>query len=127
MTRSRVATVPRHPEAVFAVWCSDGPDAERLRETHLDGHLAHVEANHERYLVAGPLRRDGETGLCGSFFIVAADTEAEARAFMAGDPYFTCGLYERIEYRALTPAAGRWMGGVIWESAQELRSKAGGD
>lgn len=119
--------VPRLAEGAFAVWCEDGPDAPHIREAHLDGHLAYVEENIDRYLIAGPLRRGSGEALCGSLFIVIADDEDAARAFMAGDPYFSKGAYARVDYRRLTPAAGRWMdGGVIWDSADELRGRAKG-
>ena len=124
--RTRPAVVPRIEGAVFAVWCEDAPDGARLRRDHLDAHLAHVERNHDRFLAAGPLRGDGGPALVGSLFIVSARDEGDARALMAGDPYFACGAYARVTYRAFTPAAGRWMGGVIWESAESLRAVADG-
>lgn len=118
--------VPRLEEKVFAVWCEDAPDAAGLRQQRLDGHLSYVERHHERYLVAGPLRQDGEQALCGSLFLVIAADEADARAFLSGDPYFSEGVYGRVAIRSFTPAAGRWMGGVIWRSAEELRALADG-
>lgn len=119
--------VPRLAETVFAVWCEDGPDAPQIRETCLDGHLAYVEARIDRYLIAGPMRRGAEESLSGSLFLILADNEDAARAFMAGDPYVSQGAYARLDYRRLTPAAGRWMGGgVIWESADALRGRANG-
>jgi len=33
-------------------------------------------------------------------------------------------MYEKIVVHEVTVAAGRWMGGVIWESADEIRGKA---
>jgi len=36
-------TVPRYPGQVFALWCTDGPNAQKLRDEHLEGHLLHVE------------------------------------------------------------------------------------
>lgn len=126
MNATRPATVPRLSGEVFAVWCEDGPGAGALRRSHLDGHLAHVERHHDRYLVAGPLRRDGAAALVGSLFVVTARNEDEARSFLQEDPYFQCGLFARIDVRTLTPAAGRWIGGVIWDSPDALRAVADG-
>lgn len=123
-TAARTARVRRIEGTAFAVWCADGADADARRRAHLDGHLAFVEAHHERYLVAGPLRRDGETRLAGSLFIILAADEKDARAFMSGDPYVGSGVYQSIVYRQMTPAAGRWMGGVIWEDADSIRARA---
>jgi hypothetical protein len=125
-TARRAPRARRLEETAFAVWCADGEAAEALRRDRLDGHLAFVEAHHERYLVAGPLRRDAEARLAGSLFVILAETEAEAREFMSGDPYVSAGVYQSMVYRRLTPAAGRWMGGVIWEDADDIRARAAG-
>jgi uncharacterized protein YciI len=126
MDPARPPIVARPAEAVFAVWCEDGPDAARIRLDALEGHLAHIEAHFDRFLTAGPMRKDGVDGICGSLFIINADSEAEARHLMEQDPYVHRGAYARIEYRRLTPAAGRWIGGVIWSSADDIRPVAHG-
>ena len=123
---SRPPQVARLDETVYAVWCEDAAGSAAVRQAHLDGHLRHIEANFERYLVAGPMRRDGAERLTGSFLLVVAASEAEARALMEEDPYVRHGAYVRVEIRAVTPAAGRWLGGVIWSSADDLRSRAAG-
>lgn len=119
---ARAPRARRLDETAFAVWCEDADGSAELRGAHLEGHLAYVEAHHERYLVAGPMRRGQEERLAGSLFVILADSESEARAFLSGDPYFANGVYRSSIYRRLTPAAGRWMGGVIWEGADELRA-----
>lgn len=122
-------TVERPAEACFLVIARDIEDADRaaaLRAEHLDGHLAHVEAHWERYLNAGPIRQPGETRLIGSTFLVFADDEADARALMTGDPYFTSGLYGAVEVYAQTVSIGRYLGGKIWDSADAIRHKAAG-
>ena len=100
-------TVPRHDGKVFLVICRDEPGKSDLRETHLKGHLDHVERNWQRYLTAGPIRNPGATALVGSVFLVFADSEADARALMEGDPYVTSGLYGSIEYFENTLSIGR--------------------
>jgi hypothetical protein len=120
------ALAPRLAESAFAVWCADGPKAGELRKAHLDGHLDYIERHYDRYLVAGPLRRDGEARLAGSLLVIVADTEAEARRFLGGDPYVAEGVFAEMIFRKMTPAAGRWMGGVIWEGPESLRALADG-
>ncbi|MFN3959029.1 MAG: YciI family protein [Parvularculaceae bacterium] len=126
MTPPRPKNVPRLPEAAYAFWCADGPSAATVRVAALAGHLAHIERHHDRYLIAGPMRRDPSPEICGSFFIVTAESETAARDLIAGDPYVSQGAFASIDCCKLTPAAGRWMGGVIWESADELMSYARG-
>lgn len=117
---------PRIDGAVFAAWCEDGPESAERRRVHLDGHLNYVERWHDRYLVAGPLRRSGEPDLVGSLFVVRAYDEEDARRFLDGDPYFSEGVFKSVAIRHFMPAAGVWMGGVIWESADSLRPIADG-
>ena len=104
--------VPREP-TVFAVLCVDDPERAELRRSEVDAHLAYVEANIERYAAAGPLY-DADGAMRRSLFLIYAEDEADAQAFMAGDPYVSSGLYASIEYRRFLPAAGRWIGGVVW-------------
>jgi uncharacterized protein YciI len=126
MDVAKPPVVARPKEAVFAVWCEDGPDADRIRLDALDGHLAHIEAHFARFLVAGPMRKDGAGAICGSLFVIAANSESEARGLMEQDPYVRNGAYARIDYRRLTPAAGQWVGGVIWSTADDIRPVARG-
>ena len=123
---SQPPTVPRHPQTCYLVTCTDGPKAAALRVEHLDGHLAHVEAYWERYLTAGPMREPGGTDLVGSVFLVFGDTLDEVKALMEGDPYITCGMYDRVEYKELTLSVGQFIGGKIWESADAIRHRATG-
>ena len=114
-------TVPRIDGTVFLVLAYDGPGSAEVRDRELEGHLDYVEQNVERYLVCGPLRNPGEAPLIGSFFLVNAGTAEEARAVVSGDPYVKSGMYAEILVLEATPAAGRLMGGVIWESAEGVR------
>ena len=100
--------------AVFAVLCSDDPAMRHVREEALAAHLAYVADNFERYAVAGPLLDEAGV-MTRSMFLIYAESETEARAFMAADPYVAGGLYAEIEYRRFVPAAGDWIGGVIWD------------
>ena len=99
---------------VYAILAEDDPARSGVREALLAQHLAFVEANFQQYAVAGPLL--DETGaMTRSLFLIYADDLAEARAFMANDPYVAAGLYGDMEYRRFTPAAGDWIGGIIWD------------
>ncbi len=117
-------TVPRIDGPVFLVLAYDGPGSAAVRDEELEAHLDYVEHNHERYLVCGPLRNPGEEPLIGSFFLVQADTAEDAEALVAGDPYVRSGMYADIRVHEATAAGGRFMGGVIWESAEAIRAAA---
>ncbi|MFK8052856.1 MAG: YciI family protein [Woeseiaceae bacterium] len=117
-------TVPRMSTRIFMITAFDSDNPGDARERCLDAHLEYVEKHCDEYLVCGPMRPVGEASLGGSFFLVAASDEAEADRIVGGDPYFKSGLYGRIEKSEFTASAGRWMGGVIWESADEIRQYA---
>ena len=117
-------TVPRIDSAVFLVTCLDGDGSAEIRQRELDGHLEYVEQHTDDYLVAGPLREPGKTELVGSFFLVAAADAEAARAIVSEDPYVKSGMYREITVREAVPAGGRFMGGVIWESADAIRDRA---
>ena len=117
-------TVPRLEKRVFMIIATDAPGMEAARAEQLDAHLEYVEKHCDDYLVCGPLREIGDDQLAGSFFLLAAESPEAAEALVGGDPYFQCGLYGDIQKREFTASAGRWMGGVIWESADEIRAYA---
>lgn len=98
---------------VFSITAQDSPDAPTKRVTHLDAHLAHVEAHLARYAVAGPLR-DAAGRITGSLLIVKADSIADAQAFLETDPYFIAGVWNAIDIRAFAAVAGDWVGGKAW-------------
>lgn len=122
----KAKTAPRVEQPCFLVICRDGKETAEQRTRFLKGHLDHVEENWERYVTAGPVRIPGQEPLVGSVFLVLADTLAEAKSVMEGDPYISSGMYETIEYLEFTNSIGRFIGGKIWESAAALVDRAQG-
>ncbi|MEM8988453.1 MAG: YciI family protein [Pseudomonadota bacterium] len=114
-------TAQRLKEKVFAVFCTDGPNAAKLREEHLEGHLLHTEKHWDKYIVAGPLRPVDDVELNGSLFLIMAENEEEAWEILNGDPYFQTDIYATKDLRVFTPAIGQFLGGVIWDSAAALK------
>ena len=98
---------------LYACWCRDSPDAARLRDEHLAAHLAHIEANLDRYAVAGPLKDKTETH--GSLLIVKADNRDDAHAFLQTDPYARAGVWQNVEIEPFLGVAGDWVGGAAWK------------
>lgn len=117
-------TVARIEGEVFLVLCFDGDGSAAVREQELDGHLSYVEQHCDDYLACGPLREPGESPLMGSFFLLVAENESAARELVGGDPYVRSGMYEEIRVLSATAAGGRFMGGVIWDSADAIRDRA---
>ncbi len=118
--------VAKDATPVFLFVCKDGPNAPAARVAHLTGHLAHVEAHWRRYIVAGPMRRPGETAICGSCFLVRAADVDEAWVVMRGDPYITSDLYAAVEVTDVTPSIGLWVGGKIGADVASIAHRATG-
>jgi len=119
-------TVERYDSPLYLIICRDGSGSATARAEKLDGHLRHVEVNWRRYVLAGPLRDPGAQPLIGSYFLVRATDEADARALMDGDPYVSSGMYATMEVLEATASIGLFLGGKIWESADAIRDKAAG-
>jgi uncharacterized protein YciI len=99
---------------LYAIHALDGPGGAEKRSANLAAHLAHVEAQIDRYFVAGPLK-DAAGAPIGSLLVVEAANEADARTFLAEDPYAGVQLWDQVHLSAFAAAAGSSVGGVTWK------------
>lgn len=77
---------------LYAIIVQDREDTEAARQEHRAGHLAHFRNHKDRIALAGPLSGDDACSV-GSLVILAADNEAEAAAFIRGDPFYSAGVW----------------------------------
>lgn len=82
---------------LFAVFFTDRQNQGALRATHLQAHIDWVAANRAHVLVAGSLRVDPAEVPKGGLWIVEADSKEAVHQLMQTDPFWTCGLRERVE------------------------------
>ena len=82
---------------LFAVLLTDKPNHGSLRDEHLHAHIAWVDKNKERVLVAGSLRQEPKDVPRGGLWIVEAKSKAEVHEMMESDPFFVQGLRQHIE------------------------------
>lgn len=95
---------------LFLITCNDCADGPAIRAKTLPLHQAHLPTVQRWIKAAGPLMgADGKP--CGSFFLVEAESEADARAFMARDPFHQAGLWATIQVQACRATFGDWFGG----------------
>lgn len=95
----------------YAAWCRDGADAPRLRDEHLAAHLAHVDANMDKLLVAGPLK--DETGAyTGSLIVFGVESPEEAWALMHEDPITAPASGPKCGSSASCRSPARWSVGA---------------
>lgn len=98
----------------WLVICRDIADSEALRRRHLESHLAYIETIMDRIAAAGPLSSQAQGAHTGSCFIYHTDDRAAAESLLRNDPYYQAGLYRDVQFQALRPAAGTWVGGATW-------------
>ncbi len=116
-------TVARLDGRIFLVQGTDQTDGSSAAKRHdfLEQHLHYVEKNCDSYLACGPMWEPGTSAINSSFFLVQADDEDKARAIVEGDPYVDAGVYGEIKVSEISVAAGKFLGGVIWEDAESVK------
>lgn len=92
---------------LFAFFCRDGENGAALRAHRREAHLEHVRKSSSDYAVVGPLKDDGET--VGSFLVIKAENEDEARRKFEADPYFEAGVWQSIRAAEFVPVGGDWV------------------
>ncbi|QJE73411.1 YciI family protein [Aerophototrophica crusticola] len=91
----------------FILECLDKPGALDTRLANRPAHLAYIEANIAKVMIAGPILTE-EGSPIGSLLVLDFDTKAEVEAFAAADPYAQAGLFASTTirpFRKVFPAA----------------------
>lgn len=82
---------------LFAVIFTDRSGQGALRAKHLQAHIEWVAAHRDQVRIAGSLRDEpGETPQ-GGLWIVEAESKEAVHRLMLSDPFWTCGLRERVQ------------------------------
>jgi uncharacterized protein YciI len=84
---------------LFALLCTDKPNALDLRMTVRPDHLAYLESLGAALKAAGPFTTDAGQPT-GSLVIIEAPDRAAAEAIAAADPYARAGLFAQVEIKA---------------------------
>lgn len=82
---------------LFAVLFTDHPDHGSLRTQHLQAHIDWVAEHADTVRVAGSLRVEPGDVPKGGLWIVEADSKQAVHQLIQTDPFWTCGLRERVE------------------------------
>lgn len=84
---------------LYALLCTDKPNASALRADVRPKHLAFIDAHKTQVKIAGPFLSDDGQTMVGSLIIIEASDIAAARAFAATDPYAQAGLFANVEIK----------------------------
>jgi len=74
----------------------DKPGTLDLRTATRDAHLAFLAENAALLLACGAKLDDDGNAAGGGLYVVALESRAEAEAFIAADPFFKAGLFDRV-------------------------------
>lgn len=77
----------------FVIHAKDKPNSLAIRQATRPAHLEYLSGF--EVLVGGPLL-DAEGEMCGSCFVLEAESLEAAEAVAAGDPYRAAGLFESV-------------------------------
>ncbi len=94
---------------LFALICTDKPQALDLRLATRPAHLSYLQERAAQLIEAGPLL-DPEGKPAGSLILIDVEDAAAAAAFAAADPYAQAGLFESVlirPYRSIFRAGAR--------------------
>lgn len=80
----------------YTIETFDKPGTLDLRAATRDAHLAFLGANRHLLIACGAKLDDEGNAAGGGLYVVALESRAEAEAFIAADPFFTAGLFERV-------------------------------
>ncbi len=82
---------------LFAVIFNDRAGQGALRAEHLQAHIGWVAEHADTVRVAGSLRVEPGEVPKGGLWIVEAESKKAVHLLIQGDPFWTCGLRERVE------------------------------
>ncbi|MBP6011409.1 MAG: YciI family protein [Alphaproteobacteria bacterium] len=84
---------------LYALICTDKPNALAVRMEARSRHLAYIEQHLAQVKIAGPFMSDDGATMAGSLIVIEADDLAAARDFSAKDPYALAGLFQSVEIK----------------------------
>ena len=91
---------------MFAVKCMDKTGGLMLRMEYRPAHLAFLEEQGAKVVMAGPILDDDHQSPIGSLLVLDITDRAELSEFLAQDPYAQAGLFQQVEvlpYRKVLP------------------------
>jgi uncharacterized protein YciI len=92
---------------LFVATCLDKPHSLDKRMGSRPAHLAYLNGLGSRVKIGGALLAADHATPIGSMIIFEAESEDEALALLAKDPYSSAGLFESVSVRPWRPGVGQ--------------------
>jgi uncharacterized protein len=86
----------------FAVFATDKPDMQQVRERVRPVHRSHLRAaaQHGVFVrLGGPMLEPQCNAMNGTLLVIEAEGIDDVKAFVDSDPYVRAGLFDRVEIR----------------------------
>lgn len=83
---------------LYAIVAYDKPNGLAHRMEVRPDHLAHLDTLGDKLVLAGPFL-DAKGDMNGSFMVIEAESQADAEAVFARDPFVSRGVFGQIEIR----------------------------
>ncbi len=80
---------------LYVIHCFDKPDHLQVRMDNRPTHVDYLKSYGDKLYAAGPTL-DAAEQMNGSVVILELESQAEAEAFAANDPYAKAGLFETV-------------------------------
>jgi len=83
---------------MFVIEGMDEVGSAPLRAQHLDAHVAHLQSLGDRFVIGGPFIDQNGVSI-GSLMVIETDTQADAEAFAAADPFVLNKVFAAVTVR----------------------------
>ena len=81
---------------LFAIIATDAPNSLEARLAARPAHLARVEQQQQRLVLAGPHPNPDAEGFTGSLVVAEFESLTAAKAWAAADPYCAAQVYQQV-------------------------------
>jgi uncharacterized protein len=91
---------------LFIALAEDKANSLEVRLSNRESHIEYVTSQPDMLAQAGPLLNEATGDPTGTVLIVEAESIAEAKSYVSGDPYIEAGLFDGYKVYAWNKTIG---------------------